>query len=73
MCKENFNLLKEKTAPLTKTIKENQKKSFPEAKWKSNKDPFDEIKKLKELFDLGILNKKEYDKKAKELKKKILD
>jgi len=32
----------------------------------------DEIKKLKELFDLDIITKEEFDKKATELKKIIL-
>ena len=31
-----------------------------------------QLKKLKELFGLDILTKQEYDKKAKELKEKIL-
>ena len=39
---------------------------------KSLIDASEELKKLKELFDLGILSKKEYDEKAKELKKIIL-
>ena len=37
------------------------------------KEAVKELKSLKELLDLGIINQKEYDKKAKELKKIILD
>ena len=32
-----------------------------------------ELKKLKELLDLGVLTQEEYDKKANQLKSKILD
>ena len=41
-----------------------------------NKDPkqdaIEELKKIKELFDLELITKEEFDNKAKELKKMIL-
>ena len=36
-------------------------------------DTYAELKKLKELLDLGVLTQEEYDKKANQLKSKILD
>lgn len=50
--KNNINSLKEK---------------IKIAKNKSKYDPYDEAKKLKELFDLGILTEEEFEKKKKEI------
>lgn len=36
-------------------------------KGKSKIDPYEEIKKLKELLDIGIISKEEFDLKKKEL------
>jgi hypothetical protein len=38
----------------------------------SSDEAIEELKKIKELYDLGLLNKYEFEKKSNELKKIIL-
>ena len=42
------------------------------SEWLTKEDAITKFKELKELLDLGIITQKEFDKKAKELKKIIL-
>ena len=51
--------------------KEERKKN--ESSNDSKNNAIEELKKVKELLDLEIITKEEYDKKSKELKKIILD
>ena len=48
-------------------------KSSKNKKLKNNEDVYTELKKLNELLELGIITQEEYEKKAEELKKVILD
>ena len=43
------------------------------SEWLTKEDAITKFKELKELLDLGIITQEEFDKKAKELKKIILD
>ena len=52
-------------------VKEERKKN--ESSNDSKNNAIEELKKVKELLDLEIITKEEYDKKSKELKKIILD
>ena len=54
-----------------KTNSDYEKKD--ESKRNRKENAYEELKKLKELLDLNILTKTEYDKKASELKKILLD
>ena len=62
------------TTPKTKTdLNKNSQSIIKNLPTENSKDQvIKEIKQLKELLDLGILSKSEYDKKAKDLKKIIL-
>lgn len=64
----------------TKTINENEKKSSlvenGKEKFKAlfkkkekEEDPYEQIKKLKELLDMGIISQEEFDTKKKEILK----
>ena len=78
LLKDLINLLKQKEQNTEFDLGEyeneiNQPKTQISPSSTDNEKIYSQLKKLKELLDLDILTKEEFDKKANELKKLILD
>lgn len=64
MAKDLIKMCDEDLAKLEIVVKKNRKTESPKSQ---SNDPIEEVKKLKELLDMGILTQDEFDKKKKEL------
>ena len=70
---EAIKVAKEKSKPIINKAKKGVDELINNSSKKSKDQAIEELKKIKELLDLGLITQEEFDNKSKELKKIILN